>query len=86
VETPPTLPVGNTGVPPPPGDGGGCGRDARAPQGRAVASTEFIHIPNTFSARGLRKSMQRAYITRILVIFDGNRLRPAAAGAQENLS
>jgi hypothetical protein len=34
-------------------------------------------FPTCSRHRGLHKSMRRAYISDILVIFDGNRLRPA---------
>jgi hypothetical protein len=42
-------------------------------------------FPAWLSVSGLHKSMLRAYITVIHVIFDGTRLGPPAAGAQENL-
>jgi len=57
----------------------GCGRDAPRSQGRAGAavSPEFIHIPNMFLASGVAQvGVARLYMV-ILVIFDGNRLRPA---------
>src|SRR5215470_3365878 len=51
---------------------------ARRPRSQdRVVSPEFIHNPNTFSASGVAQVGTARLYTGILVIFDGNRLRPA---------
>src|SRR5258708_301937 len=46
-------------------------------EGRAIVPLNLFIFPTCSRHRGLRKSVRRAYIRTILVIFDGNRLRPA---------
>lgn len=60
--------------------------NSRAGPRQNIPSPEFIHIPNVTCGAGVAQGNAARLYNTIHVIFDGNRLRPRVAGAQENLS